>query len=171
MPLVTPPVFWVIFIDILAWTFFHLFISVVCLRLPLAFFLKDHFWFQVFSWEKSGKRWQQLFQVKKWKGSLIDGTIIFKKGYGKKELHGTRTRDLTIFAAETKRAELTHWLSIFPAPLFFLWNPLWVGWAMILYALVFNLPFIVVQRYNRGRISAITTSKEKMQPKEMREFT
>lgn len=156
MPLVSLSVFWVIIIDILAWTFFHLFISALCLRLPLPLFLKDSTWLRIFSWEKSGQLWQGLFRVKKWKHVLIDGTVLFKKGYRKKELHGTKTTDLKIFAAETKRAELTHWLSILPAPLFFLWNPLWVGWAMILYAFVFNLPFIIVQRYNRGRITAIT---------------
>ncbi|WP_367619250.1 hypothetical protein [Planococcus shenhongbingii] len=36
---------------------------------------------------------------------------------------GKRRDDLKVFAAETKRAELTHWLSIIPAPLLFLWNP------------------------------------------------
>ncbi|WP_163527252.1 glycosyl-4,4'-diaponeurosporenoate acyltransferase [Halobacillus ihumii] len=157
MPIVSLPVMWIIFIDVIAWTFFHLFISAVCMRLPLEFFLKDRLLFQIFSWEKSGELWQRLIRVKTWKGSLIDGTIFLKKGYSKKGLHGTRLDDLKIFAAETKRAELTHWLSILPAPLFFLWNPLWAGWVMILYAFVFNLPIIVVQRYNRGRIDAITS--------------
>lgn len=157
MPLVSLPVIWIILIDIFAWTFFHLFISIICLKLPFSFFSRDSSCFQIFPWEKSGKLWQQLFHVKKWKGFLIDGTIFLKKGYGKKDLHGTKISDLKIFAAETKRAELTHWLSILPAPLFFLWNPLWAGWAMILYALVFNLPIIVVQRYNRGRITTLTS--------------
>lgn len=156
MPIVSLPAVWIVLIDIFAWAFFHLVISYVCFKLPLSHFRKDSFWFQIFSWEKSGRLWQRLFKVKKWKGSLIDGTVLFKRGYTKKKLHGIKTKELKTFAAETKRAELTHWLSIFPAPLFFLWNPLWVGWAMVFYAVAFNLPFIVVQRYNRGRIMAIT---------------
>lgn len=156
MPPISFSVFWTVSIDIFAWAFIHIIVSVFCLKLPLAYFLKDTVWFRLFVWEKSGKLWQQLFRVKSWKGRLIDGTAILKKGYGKKKLHGTRASDLIVFAAETKRAELTHWLSMVPAPLFFLWNPLWVGWVMILYAVMFNLPFIIVQRYNRGRIEAIT---------------
>jgi glycosyl-4,4'-diaponeurosporenoate acyltransferase len=155
--IVSLPVHWIIITDILAWTFFHLAISAVCLKLPLAWFLKDHFWFRTFSFEQSGMLWQRLFRVKTWKGLILDGTIFFKKGYSKKGLHGTKARDLMVFAAETKRAELTHLLSILPAPLFFIWNPAWAGWVMILYATCFNLPIIVVQRYNRGRISAITS--------------
>ncbi|AQQ52329.1 glycosyl-4,4'-diaponeurosporenoate acyltransferase CrtO family protein [Planococcus lenghuensis] len=159
MPLVTLPAVWVVIIDVVAWTFFHLFISAWCLRIPQTFFLKDHAWFRLFSWERSGEIWQRLFRVKQWKGLLIDGTVILKQGYSKERLPGKRRDDLNIFAAETKRAELTHWLSMVPAPLFFLWNPPGAGWAMIGYAVLFNLPFIVVQRYNRGRIAMIT-SKE-----------
>jgi glycosyl-4,4'-diaponeurosporenoate acyltransferase len=155
--MVSLPAHWIIAIDICAWAFFQLAISAICLKLPLSWFLKDRFWFQIFSWERSGELWQRLFRVKTWKGYLIDGTIFLKKGYSKKELHGTGRRDLIIFAAETKRAELTHWLSILPAPLFFLWNPAGAGWVMILYALGFNLPIIVVQRYNRGRMTAIAS--------------
>ncbi|MGD6843583.1 glycosyl-4,4'-diaponeurosporenoate acyltransferase [Bacillus infantis] len=155
--IVSLPLYWIIVLDMIAWTFFHLSISAICLKLPLSWFLKDTFWFQIFSWERSGELWQRLFRVKTWKGYLIDGTIFLKKGYSKKELHGIGPGDLAIFAAETKRAELTHWLSILPAPLFFLWNPAGAGWAMILYALGFNLPIIVVQRYNRGRMTAIAS--------------
>ncbi|WP_336785690.1 glycosyl-4,4'-diaponeurosporenoate acyltransferase [Paenibacillus sp. MMO-177] len=161
MPYLSFPIFWTVSIDIFAWAFFHVIVSVFCLKLPLSYFLKDSVWYRLFAWEKSGRLWQQLFLVKRWKGRLIDGTAILKKGYGKKKLHGTHISDLNEFAAETKRAELTHWLSMAPAPLFFLWNPIWVGWFMILYAVVFNLPFIIVQRYNRGRIEAITSSANK----------
>ncbi|MFC3800819.1 glycosyl-4,4'-diaponeurosporenoate acyltransferase [Cohnella sp. GCM10012308] len=161
MPLVNLPHLWVVLIDVFAWAIFHLGISVICLKLPQSYFLKDKAWFRLWSWEKSGKRWQQLFFVKRWKGLIIDGTAILRKGYAKKSLHGTRISDLNVFAAETKRAELTHWLSMAPAPLFFLWNPVWVGWIMILYAGAFNLPIIMVQRYNRGRIDAITLATNK----------
>jgi glycosyl-4,4'-diaponeurosporenoate acyltransferase len=159
--IVSLPEHWIIFIDVIAWTFFHLFISSMCLKLPLTWFLKDHFLFRTFPFEQSGALWQRLFRVKKWKGLILDGTIFFKKGYSKKGLHGTKSKDLIVFAAETKRAEFTHWLSILPAPLFFIWNPVWTGWVMILYAIAFNLPIIVVQRYNRGRISAITSGVRK----------
>ena len=81
-----------------------------------------------------------------------------EKTYNKQHLHGIKQADLTIFAAETKRAELTHWLTIVPAPVFFLWNPVWAGWVIIAYALIANLPFIITQRYNRGRIESILNS-------------
>lgn len=155
MQLISLPLIWTILVDIVAWMFFHLSIAYICFRLPLKAFQGNAFWSRIYSWEKSGELWHRLFRVKDWKSRLIDGASLFQRGYQKKALHGNRRRDLEMFSEETKRAELTHWLSILPAPLFFLWNPPVAGAVMIIYALGFNLPFIIVQRYNRGRIKEI----------------
>lgn len=144
-----------ILVNIIAWGFFHFFISYLCFKIPLNFFLEEDRFFKIKKWEQSGEMWQKLLLVKKWKGFLIDGSSIVKKSYNKSHLHGKKKNDLMVFAAETKRAELTHLLLILPAPLFFLWNPVWAGWIMIIYALLANLPFIIVQRYNRARIEVI----------------
>ena len=135
--------------------FFHLIVSVFCFLIPLLYFQRSSSLFKIPVWENSGQLWQRLASVKKWKGSIPDGARLLKFGYEKKTLHGINNENLQRFATETKRAELTHWLSILPAPLFFLWNPIWAGWVMILYALVFNIPIIIVQRYNRARIETI----------------
>lgn len=147
-------------INVVLWLFFHVSISILCLLIPQSFFSKENDRFKLFAWEQSGKIWQSLFRVKKWKNFLIDGAAFFRIGYGKKQLHGNKRQDLILFAAETRRAELTHWLSILPAPLFFFWNPFWAGCLMVAYALLFNFPFIIVQRYNRGRILAILSPKD-----------
>ena len=114
--------------------------------------------YRMASWEENGEVWNRIFLVKKWKKHLIDGSSIVKQNYNKRYLHGTKQADLLIFAAETKRAELTHWLMMVPGPLFFLWNPVWAGWIIIAYTLIANLPIIITQRYNRGRIEAILNS-------------
>lgn len=146
---------WIVLINILAWGFFHFFISYLCLIIPLDYFKKNLRLFRIRKWENNGRLWNQLFFVKRWKRHLIDGSSIDKRSFNKKQLHGTKQDELIHFAAETKRAELTHWLLLFPAPLFFLWNPVWAGWVMIVYAMLINVPFIITQRYNRGRIKAI----------------
>lgn len=146
---------WLLFINIAAWLIFHFTISALCFKVPLHFFLKDLPFLRIAKWEGNGKLWNRLFSVKKWKNHLIEGSSIVKKSYNKSHLHGTNRENLIIFAAETKRAEITHWLLIVPAPLFFLWNPDWSGWINIGYALIANLPFIITQRYNRGRIESI----------------
>ncbi|HET6952094.1 MAG TPA: hypothetical protein VFI47_17060 [Acidimicrobiales bacterium] len=65
------------------------------------------------------------------------------------------TYPLESFAAETRRAELVHWAIPLVVPVFALWNPPWLAGVMAAYALVANLPCLIVQRYNRGRLERI----------------
>jgi glycosyl-4,4'-diaponeurosporenoate acyltransferase len=155
MPVVSLTIVWTIILDAIAWALFHLVISILCSWIPLQYFQRSSSFYKIATWEKSGQFWQNLVAVKKWKSSIPDAARLFKIGFEKKLLAGCDAENLQTFAAETKRAELTHWLSILPAPLFFLWNPFWAGWVMILYAVVFNIPIIIVQRYNRARLETI----------------
>ena len=41
------------------------------------------------------------------------------------------------------------------SPLFFLWNRPWVGGLMVAYGILGNLPCILVQRYNRLRLTRL----------------
>ncbi len=41
------------------------------------------------------------------------------------------------------------------APLFVLWNPPLAAGLLVAYGVVVNLPFIVIQRYNRIRTTAM----------------
>lgn len=138
-----------------AWLFFHFAISALCFYIPLRFFMRDVPLLGIAKLERDGELWNTLFKVKAWKGHLIDGSKIVKKSYNKSQLHGIDHDSLAIFAAETKRAELTHWLLIVPAPLFFVWNPDWAAWINVAYAIIANVPFIVTQRYNRGRLERL----------------
>mgnify|MGYP003500153715 FL=1 len=146
-----------IVINGVAWLFFHISLSLLCFFMPLRFFTRDVL--RIYKWEQHGELWQQLFHVKQWKKHLIDGSSIVKKSYNKRHLHGTTASDLVVFAAETKRAELTHWLLLLPTPLFFIWNPAWAAWVNVAYALLVNVPFIMTQRYNRGRLERIRRKK------------
>ncbi|EXJ23195.1 Glycosyl-4,4'-diaponeurosporenoate acyltransferase precursor [Alkalibacterium sp. AK22] len=147
-----------IWINILAWLFFHFSISLSLMKLSDRFFQLSHPLNGLFKerpFEKNGTFWRDCFLVHKWKDALPDGASLFRMGYKKKKLPETRKASFQLFIKETKRAELTHWMLILPAPLFFFWNPVWAGWLMIVYALLANVPFILIQRYNRIRLSKV----------------
>jgi glycosyl-4,4'-diaponeurosporenoate acyltransferase len=133
----------------------HLGISYLCVKIPIAFFKKDRWLFRIRNWEYRGKAYNRFFKVKKWKSIIPDGGGLFKKGFAKKNLQNSDPRYLKTFLYETKRAELTHWLTIIPAPIFFLWNIWWAGIIMIVYALIVNVPCILLQRYNRARLTSL----------------
>ena len=68
--------------------------------------------------------------------------------------------DLGRYLVETRRGELAHWAIMAAAPLFLLWNP-WTIWLlMVAYAVVANLPCIVIQRYNRARLLRILKRRQ-----------
>lgn len=154
------PIIWLLIFNSLAWFFFHMSISLVMLRVSEDWLDNRKKLFQPRKWEKNGDIWQNVFRIRQWKKYLPDGSMFLKSSYDQTHLHGTRAENLKKFIIETKRAELTHWLMIPPAALFFIWNPPWAGWLMVVYALIFNLPMIMTQRYNRPRLEKLYQFKK-----------
>ncbi len=104
------------------------------------------------SWELEGTLYQRLFRVKKWKSLLPSGGTIFPGGFSLKRVESLDRAYLKRWVIESYRAEVAHWTALFPVVLFLLWNPP-LGWAInVLYALIVNVPCIIVQRYNRPRL-------------------
>jgi glycosyl-4,4'-diaponeurosporenoate acyltransferase len=56
------------------------------------------------------------------------------------------------FAAETRRAELAHWLILAASPWFSCGTRGGWGWRWVGYGIVANVPCIAIQRYNRARV-------------------
>lgn len=144
-----------IIIDIAVWGLFHLGISSALFRMPTDWFANDTALTRIRHWERDGEIWQQLFGIKHWKDQLPDGASFFVSAFQKKRLTENSIRYLSRFVIESRRAEWSHWLLIPPSFLFFLWNPAWVGWFMVIYALAANVPFILIQRYNRPRLQRL----------------
>lgn len=158
--LIELPILWIIILDFIAWFFFHMLISWLCLKIPDHWLHNNQTFFKSRSFERNGDLWQSLFHIKSWKKFLPDASFILKANYDKKELGQTNVENLEKFLIEINRAELTHWLAMLPAFLFFIWNPLWAGFIMIAYAILANLPFILTQRYNRPRLQRLLQLKQ-----------
>jgi len=142
-------------IDIAAWFVIHMGVSYIMTCQPLASFNVNSWLYRKRNWEGNGKFYEKFFRLKSWKGRLPDGAAIFKHGFEKKRLKETSNDYLDSFLRDTCRAELTHWIIFLFGPLFLIWNLLWVGIVMILYATVVNMPCIITQRYNRIRLQRI----------------
>lgn len=143
-----------IIVDILAWLVIQFAISKWVTVLHSSWFNPTGWIYRRRRWEQGGKIYESL-GVKWWKGRLPDAAPWFKGGFAKATLASRSRGYLDRFVIETCRGELAHWLAMSTAPLFFLWNRPWVGWIMVVYALAGNLPCIIIQRYNRIRLSRI----------------
>lgn len=163
MRLIHLPTFWTVLLDIMAWFLIHMGVVFWAVQIPVQRFDPDGFFFRPRSWEQGGAWYQRIFKVKRWKAHVPDGAEFMKdRGFPKKTLQDTNTAYLHAFMLETCRAEMTHWIIVFFAPFFFLWNRFWVGVFMIFYALAENLPLILVQRYNRCRFMRILQKKSRV---------
>lgn len=146
---------WTIAVNAGAWLAIHLGVSWFSSRLPLSWFRPEGPLYRTRGWERGGAVYDHVFRIRAWKRLLPDGAALFKSGFRKRRMTGRSAPYCRTFVLETCRAELCHWLVFALVPLFFLWNPPYVAWPMVPYAVAVNLPCIVAQRYNRPRLAAL----------------
>ena len=138
------------------WGIVPLLLAYLCLKIPDRFFEPTRFLWRVHGFERNGRLYERVFQIRRWKHLLPDGGGVWKKrSYKKRNLTDYSEENLHRFLIETSRGELVHWLGILPFWVFGLFAPPQVIWIMLLYALVVNFPCIIAQRYNRPRVYAL----------------
>lgn len=118
-----------------------------------------HSTYHDFKFEHGGRFYDRHFKITLWKDKLPQFSEITHKGFSKGSLKGINKEYLGRFYLETVRAEFCHRVLILIAPVFDLLNSneIWGITFTILFVLG-NIPFIMIQRYNRPRIKKIMTS-------------
>lgn len=145
----------IVVVNILVWLVIHLGMAWAGTRLPARLFSPRHWLYRARGWERGGRLYEQRLGIKRWKDRLPDGAALFAGGFRKAVLETKSPDYMQRFERETCRGEAVHWVVIVSSGFFFLWNPLWAGWVMIVYAVAANLPCILVQRYNRLRLARV----------------
>ena len=107
------------------------------------------------AWERDGGWWIRHARVLRWKDRLPGAGAFFAGGYEKRSVRSRRTEDLARFRAETIRAERVHWSIMATSPVHLIWCRPTVAAGMLAFGVVFNAPFIVIQRANRGRLERV----------------
>ena len=143
-------------VDVVAWALLSLAAGYGLHRTSTARLDHDTWVTRLRPFERSGRRYERL-GIRRWKDHLPEAGALFAGGISKRSSGGRNS--LHRFAIETRRAEYTHWVLLAVSPLFALWNPWFLTIAMVAYAVVANLPFVIVQRYNRGRIERLLSRR------------
>ncbi len=129
-------------------------------RLPLAALDHDRWWSRPRPWGESPAFYEQGLAIRRWKTWLPDAGALFPGGLRKRALIGRNRPHLEQLLAETRRAEAVH-LLIWP---FWLATALWlppIGVAAnLLFATLFNLPCLWLQRYTRLRVMLLLARLE-----------
>ncbi len=112
-------------------------------------------------WEGGGRFYVERLRIRRWKGFLPEAGALFAGGFDKGQLGARSIEHLRRHVAETRRAEIGHWVALLPTPLFWRWNPRWLSVVMTAYAVVINGPCIAAQRYNRLRLQRVMDRMER----------
>ncbi len=144
------------------WVFFHIGSGFATHRMPMSWFDRGTSRSRVL--EAEARFYRRYLFVHRWKDLLPEAGAMFAGGFAKRSFPAESRRDRAFilrFIAETRRAELTHWLPIVLSVTFFLWNPPAIAMWMPVYAVLTNLPFILVQRANRPRLMRLAARGER----------
>lgn len=121
-------------------------------RLPAERLAEDGPITRLRGWESDGEVYDRWLRIRRWKDRLPEAGATFRGGVSKRALPAADRAGLVAFARETRRAERVHWSLLALAPLFVLWSPPVLAASMVAYTLAANVPFILIQRFNRGRL-------------------
>lgn len=120
--------------------------------LPYAWFDPERFPYKPRPFEKNGKIYQRL-NIQKWYKRLPDASKVFRKLFPEKSMKDVTSEKLYILLKETCVAEFVHSAL---CVIGYIYGRLNRGPGVKLltwmYILIGNLPFILIQRYNRPRL-------------------
>ncbi|WP_173106023.1 glycosyl-4,4'-diaponeurosporenoate acyltransferase [Bacillus sp. KH172YL63] len=145
--------------NIVAWITIHLGVSYLTSRIHRQHLASLTSIFLHGRWEVE-EGFYRFVHIKKWKAYIPDAGGLFQSVGRKDEICLFSHRGRNEFLCEINRAELSHWLQMLPAPLFFIFNTGTLSWCMLLYGILFNLPIIFIQRFNRLRILKLMDTHE-----------
>lgn len=111
-------------------------------------------------WEKNGLIYTQKFKIKKWKDFLPQ--YVSKNGFSKKNLDDLSVKYIDMFILETCRGEWAHRKCLFVLVPMFIFNKLSVFFLLFIFVLFLNVPYILIQRYNRIRLLKIRQKIESL---------
>lgn len=133
-------------------------------ELPKSWLHPDQFPFRTYAWEEN--LWKAL-KIRSWQAKVPDMSKVFPKLMPAKALTQKTAQDLPLMIQETCVAELTHGLLCL-AGLFLL--KLWPGVGGILLTVIYivfgNLPFLLIQRYNRPRLQRLLEKQSRRMKRE-----
>ena len=145
---------WAVALSSVVWALSSVAVGLVANRWPQERLARTGPLTRVRAWERDGAWWNRHLRVRRWRDAIPEAGSMFG-GYSKRHLRSRASADLERFARETVRAERVHWLLLGSTLLHLVWCRPAIFAGMAAFGVVANVPFIVVQRANRGRLERL----------------
>ncbi len=134
--------------------------------LPRAHFSAEKFPYRAAAWENGGRVYEKL-GIKRWKDLMPDMSRIMPDMLKKKLTGSSREDGCGALIAETCVAECVHWwLIVLSAGIFLFWRGALAAVFWLVYNILGNVPFIIIQRYNRPRLVLLEQRRQRRAAKQ-----
>lgn len=140
-----------------AWVGISVAVGVLGTYLPVRLLERDTVLTRIRRIEHRGRIYRRV-GVHRWKRRLPEVNGLGPGQRPSKATLGGRA-GIPALLRETRRAEYVHVAVAAAGPSFLLWLPRWLGMVMVLAGIAFNAPFVLIQRYNRARLLAVSASR------------
>lgn len=125
----------------------------LCVSIDTKFFDADRKMYQPHKWENGGKFYNDVLKINRWKDLMPQH--IGKDGFSKDHLDDVSIEYLDEFIMETCRGEWNHTMNCALAIVLIIINDLIMGIVLSILLFIGNLPFALIQRYNRFRLQKL----------------
>lgn len=142
--------FW---LNILLMALWHLLVFLICINIKTSNFSADKPMYRCKDWEKNGKWYKTHLRINLWKDALPQH--VGKDGFSKRHLVSLSPDYIEQFILETCRAEWNHRINCLFFIIAFMVNSLIPAIFFSLVTILLNIPFIIIQRYNRFRLLSL----------------
>ena len=146
--------------NIITFFLFSIIITYLSNKLPDSIYSAKSWLLKERSWERKGMIYQRILKVKCWKRYLPELSDFVKSVFPKRQIKEFSKNYLQKFLYESCKSEVTHWCIILSSLLFYFGNEFGSASLMLAIAVIINLPYIIIQRYNRSRIMEVVESIE-----------
>lgn len=147
------PIYKMLAINVVLGILWHVAMFIVCVTRNEAAFSPDKRMYLSHKWERDGKFYADVLKINRWKDLLPQH--IGKDGFSKEHLEDVSIDYIDRFIMETCRGEWNHAMNCLFALILFLLNRFGVALLLTCLLLLGNLPFIIIQRYNRFRLQKL----------------
>lgn len=118
-------------------------------------FYPGHFPYRLYHFEKDGTIYEKI-KIRKWQNKVIDMSRIFPSLMPTKKLDKDICKKLPILIKETCISEMIHYmLCISGLYCLVIWEGIGGVIVTLIYEILGNLPYIIIQRYNRPRLTKL----------------
>lgn len=131
----------------------HIVVFILCVNINTCFFSPDRRLYRPHKWERDGRFYSSFLKINKWKDLLPQHTG--KNGFSKEHFEGVSLEYIDMFIMETCRGEWNHTMNCVLTVFLFALNDLLTAAVFSLLVIAGNLPFMIIQRYNRLRLQRV----------------